>query len=98
MQIYNVIIINDNNTYGQTQTSKDITFDESCTFDINNDNSPSDERFGKQCDIIINGNDNISILPEINKVQKNIIPILERIRVYDPHEYKAQELGESHIE
>ena len=98
MPIYNVIIINDNNTYGQTQTSKDITFDESCIFDINNDNSPSDERFGKQCDIIINGNDNISILPEINKVQKNIIPILERIRVYDPHEYKAQELGESHIE
>ena len=62
MPIYNVIIINENNTYGQTRTSKDVIFDESCIFDINNDNSPSDERF----ELLIDENDNKIILPEIN--------------------------------
>ena len=90
--IYNVIIINDNNTYGQTRTSKDVIFDESCIYDINNDNSPSDERF----ELLINKNDNKIILPENNT--ENINPIQEIIQLYDPLEYKALELGESPIE
>ena len=40
--ICNVILINDNNTYGNARTSKDIIFDASCIFDINIDDSPSD--------------------------------------------------------
>ena len=54
--IYNVILINDNNTYGNARTSKDIIFDASCIFDINIDNSPSGERFENISEIIINEN------------------------------------------
>ena len=87
-----VVYAYDNNTYGQTRTSKDVIFDESCIYDINNDNSPSDERF----ELLFNKNDNKIILPE-NNITENINPIQEIIQLYDPLEYKVLELGESPI-
>ena len=42
---YVIISVNDNGAYGTVRRSKDVIFNESCVFDPEVDNSPSDEAF-----------------------------------------------------
>ena len=54
---YIVLIVNDNETCGDTRISKDIMFDESVIFDKYIDNSPTDEEFAALPHVIENMND-----------------------------------------
>ena len=44
---YVIISVNDNGTYGTVRRSKDVIFNDSCVFDQEVDNSPSDEAFAE---------------------------------------------------
>ena len=86
-----VVIINDTGTYGNVRISKDVIFDESCVFDKDCDNSPTDAQFAAIPEIITNL---IKPVEEYKVVHPEIEHVPPVIELYDKYSYQARNLAD----
>ena len=95
---YVVISVHDNGTYGTIRRSKDVIFDESCVYDPEVDNSPSEEAFAALIEDVteyapdLTHLEPVSFLPTHDPVY-TAPPVVEQ---FDPGEY--QEYAEYDID